>query len=55
MAIVAAYLMYSRQLDTDAAIVLIKQSRPGVEYALSAKRSMTNSDYRLMTVQTLAS
>ena len=32
--IVAAYLMYSRQMDADAAIALIRQSRPDVEYAL---------------------
>lgn len=36
-AIVAAYLMYSRHLDTDGALALIRQSRPNVEYVPSTK------------------
>lgn len=30
--IVAAYLMYSRDLDTNSALELIKKARPNIEY-----------------------
>ena len=41
-AVVAAYLMYSRQLDTEGALQLIRESRPDVEYV----RSTGSGTYR---------
>jgi len=41
--IVAAYLMYSRHLDTDAALQLIRESRPDVEYVFSTESGACHS------------
>ena len=43
VAIVAAYLMYSRHLDTEAALGLIRESRPNIECVLSTQSGARRS------------
>ena len=40
--IVAAYLMYSRDLDTNAALELIKKARPNIEYDWLSRHTSVN-------------
>ena len=46
--IVAAYLMYTRNLDTEAALDMIRAVRPNIECVRTDDGTSTNSQQRLL-------